>query len=326
VAKANRTWVSLRRRKKTLSNPNKGTATILAVIVTLAVAGTGGYMLGNRTGQNSANLNTQVVATVNNDKISKNDLYDRMAQQSGAQAVKDMIDEKLVNQAAAAAKVEITDKQIDAEINKIKANLGGEEQFQQALQSNGITLPQLRDYQRMRLAATAILSKDIPQDDATLQKYFEENKAQFDKREVHARHILVTDEAQAKSIKEQLDKGGDFAALAKANSTDPGSKDQGGDLGFFGLGKMDPDFEKVAFSLKPNEISAPVKTQFGYHIIQLLESRGTAPDFNAQKADVKDAYMAEQVGQKMQPWLDDLRSKAKITNTLEPKTPAPASK
>jgi foldase protein PrsA len=311
-----------------LPNNNKGTATtILAVLVTLAVAGTGGYMLGNRTGQNSASVSAAVVATVNNDKITKTELYDRMAQQYGAQMVDQMITDRLVNQAATSAGVKVTEQDIDGEITKlIKDRFSGDPaQLDQALQQNGLTMPQLRELQHSQIAATKVLGKDIPTDDATLQKYFTDNTATFDKREVHARHILVASEAEAKAIKDQLDKGGDFAALAKEKSTEPAAKTSGGDLGFFGLGKMDPAFEKVAFAMKPNEISAPVQSQFGWHVIQLLETRGAAPDFATMKNDVKDAYVASQVSQKMQPWLDELRTKAKITNTLAPATPAPAA-
>jgi hypothetical protein len=95
--------------------------------------------------------------------------------------------------------------------------------------------------------------------------------------QVHARHILVATQAEAASIKKQLDAGADFATLAKKDSTDPGSKDQGGDLGWFGKGVMDPAFEQAAFSLKVGQISDPVKSSFGYHIIQVLAKDPNRP-------------------------------------------------
>lgn len=304
-----------------MANTNKGTASIVAVVLTLVVAAPVGFMFGQRSGQKSAAMETAVVAEVNGDKITKTNLYDRMVKESGPDLVKQMINEKIVDQAAAKAGVTVTAKDIDAEIAKIKTRVGGDDAFKQALAQYNLTEDKLRSDITFRKKVTLILAKDIATDDATLKKFFDENQADFDKREVHARHILVATEQEAKDIKAQLDKGADFAQLAKDKSTEPAAKTSGGDLGFFGRGKMDPDFEKAAFSLPLKQVSDPVKTQFGYHIIQVLETKGSAPDFNAMKAEVKDAYVDQQASEKMQQWLDDQTAKAKITNTLETKTP-----
>ncbi len=121
-----------------------------------------------------------------------------------------------------------------------------------------------------------------------IKSYYESNIGEFERQEeVKARHILIKtedkgeDEAKKLSyeILEKLKKGEDFAKLAKEFSEDPGSKDTGGDLGYFGRGQMVPEFEEAAFSLEVGEFSEPVKTQFGYHIIQVLDHRigGTKP-------------------------------------------------
>ena len=103
--------------------------------------------------------------------------------------------------------------------------------------------------------------------------------------EVHARHILVADEAEAKKIIAELKKGGDFAALAKKYSTDPGGA-QGGDLGFFRKEEMVPEFAAAAFAMKPGEISSvPVHTQFGWHVIKLEEHRAAPPPSFEQSHD-----------------------------------------
>lgn len=95
--------------------------------------------------------------------------------------------------------------------------------------------------------------------------------------EVHARHILVEEEAKANELKAELDKGADFAKLAAENSIDPGAAN-GGDLGFFGKGMMVAPFEEAAFALEnAGDISAPVQSQFGWHIIKLEEKRQSAP-------------------------------------------------
>jgi peptidyl-prolyl cis-trans isomerase C len=112
----------------------------------------------------------------------------------------------------------------------------------------------------------------------------DEIKAEYDKQaaampaaeEIHARHILVSSEDDAKAIKAQLDAGADFATLAKEKSTEPGAKDSGGDLGYFTQDKMVKPFADAAFALKVNEISQPIQTQFGWHIIQVLDRRPAA--------------------------------------------------
>lgn len=124
--------------------------------------------------------------------------------------------------------------------------------------------------------------------------------------QVHARHILVKTEAEAKSIRQKLVNGGNFAALAKQYSIDTGTKDKGGDLGWFGKGVMDPAFEKAAFSLKVGEISQPVKSSFGYHIIEVLAKdphHKLSPEQLQQARD-----------QAYQTWLSDQESNGKQVN------------
>ncbi|HWI60340.1 MAG TPA: peptidylprolyl isomerase [Symbiobacteriaceae bacterium] len=302
-----------------MSNANKGAGILAAVLITLVVAAPTGYMLGSRAGQKTAAMDTATVGEVNGAKITKTDLYNRMVTESGAKVMDDIIREKLVNQEAEKQKVSVTPAEIDSEISKIKERLGGEAAFTQALEQNNITMAQLREYQDFRLKATKILKKDITFQDADVKAFFEENKAQFDKREVTARHILVATEEEAKAVKAELDKGADFAKLAKEKSTEPAAKESGGDLGTFGPGKMVPDFDKVVFAMKKGEISQPFKTDFGWHVAQVTDLKGSAPSFDAMKTEVTEMFIDSKVQEKLQPWLTDLQDKAKITNTLAPK-------
>jgi peptidyl-prolyl cis-trans isomerase C len=125
--------------------------------------------------------------------------------------------------------------------------------------------------------------------DDEIETYFKGHEEEFTNPEsVKARHILLTvpeeadekawkeAESKARDIKKKLENGEDFAKLAKEYSDDPGSKDKGGDLGFFTKGRMVPEFESVAFSLKPSELSDPVKTNFGYHIVQVQEKKAAS--------------------------------------------------
>ncbi len=132
-----------------------------------------------------------------------------------------------------------------------------------------------------RALETSLLNKmvrPLASEEAVKARYDEQYAGKPGETEVHARHILVADEATAKKIVVDLKKGGDFAALSKQYSKDPGAAQQGGDLGFFKKTDMVPEFADTAFALKDKEISpVPVKTQFGWHVIQTLEHRTAAP-------------------------------------------------
>jgi peptidyl-prolyl cis-trans isomerase C len=143
-----------------------------------------------------------------------------------------------------------------------------------------------------RALASALLNKVVrPQvtDEAVKARYDQEVAGKIGETEVHARHILVADEATAKKIITELKKGGDFAALSKQYSKDPGAAQQGGDLGYFKKTDMVPEFSAVAFTLKDGEVSpTPVKTQFGWHVIQVIEHRtAQPPSFEQEKEELR---------------------------------------
>ena len=127
--------------------------------------------------------------------------------------------------------------------------------------------------------------------------------------EVRARHILVESKDKARDLYEKLAHGSDFAQLAKEHSKDPGSKDQGGELGFFTRGQMVPQFEEAAFKLKKGEIGEPFQSQFGWHIVRVDDRRQrSAPPFET----VKDRLVADMIHKKAQQIAGDLRGKARI--------------
>lgn len=147
-------------------------------------------------------------------------------------------------------------------------------------------------------------------DDKEVKAFYDENVgSQKPQDEVKARHILVDTKQKAQELSQKIKGGADFAELAKQNSGDPGSKEQGGDLGFFVRGQMVPQFEEAAFSLKPGEVSEPFETQFGWHIVKVDTRRErTVPPYEAIKDRLKGAvihYKAQQI-------VLELRSKAKI--------------
>jgi peptidyl-prolyl cis-trans isomerase C len=160
--------------------------------------------------------------------------------------------------------------------------------------------------------------------DEAMKKVYEEASKQITgEQEVHARHILVETEDEAKAVAEELKKGADFAELAKKKSKDPGASD-GGDLGFFTKEQMVPEFSAVAFTLEPGKISDPVKSQFGWHIIKVEEKRARkAPDFEQVRAQIE-TYVTRKAQAE---YVAKLREAAKVERMDKPaeaaKTDAP---
>jgi len=165
-------------------------------------------------------------------------------------------------------------------------------------------------YHRRRALRDAFFDKNVrgAVDDAEAKKVFEENISKVKpEQEISARHILVDTEDEAKEVKAQLEGGSDFAKLAAEKSKDKNA--EGGSLGFFSRGQMLKPFEDAAFALDVGKLSEPVKTSFGWHIIEIQEKRNQElPSFD----DVKDPIISQLVVRKAQSVVGDLRSKAKI--------------
>lgn len=167
-------------------------------------------------------------------------------------------------------------------------------------------------YVRRRLLREQYFEKQLKGaiSEADAKKIYDQRVAQLkSENEVAARHILVDNEEKAKEILAKIKAGGDFAALAKENSTDTGSKEQGGFLGYFGRGQMVPEFEKAAFTMIKGQVSEPVKTNFGWHIIKLEDRRRKPPpSFN----EVKETILNSLAVLKAQEVVGALRKKADV--------------
>src|SRR5882757_1486088 len=155
--------------------------------------------------------------------------------------------------------------------------------------------------------------------DENMKKVYEDAAKQITgEQEVHARHILVETEDQAKKVAEELKKGGDFAEIAKKESKDPGAAD-GGDLGFFTKDQMVPEFSAAAFALEPGKVSDPVKTQYGWHIIKVEEKRTRkAPDFEQVKPQIE-TYVVRKA---QADYVAKLRTAAKVERLDKPEDAA----
>ncbi len=159
--------------------------------------------------------------------------------------------------------------------------------------------------------ATAALEAEAERrsSDAAVKDFYDQHGDLFRQDQVRARHILVADEQTARQLLVKLTAGADFAATAATASQDPGSAPEGGDLGWFERGKMVPEFEEAAFGAKPGAVVGPVKSQFGWHLIEVTGKRDSVP-----LDDVKDGIRAKLREDASAAWMQELRAKAKVVN------------
>jgi len=235
-----------------------------------------------------------------------------------------MIQEKILMQKATEKGVKVTEKDIKDRLNQIKAQYKTED-LKKKLKAAGITLEDVKDNIKKNLIVKKLgaeLTKDIKVTDQELKDYFNKNKEKFvQPAKVKASHILVDTKKKAEKIKTKLENGADFAKLAKENSTGP-SKNKGGNLGYFSKGQMVPAFEKVAFNLKVGEISDPVKTKYGYHIIKVTDKKeGKKLKFAEVKSMIKDSFASRKKQKVLQDYLKKAYNESDIKELIEIKVP-----
>ncbi|MFN8671693.1 MAG: peptidylprolyl isomerase [Candidatus Sericytochromatia bacterium] len=239
--------------------------------------------------------------------------------------MQDIILTKIIMAQAVEKKIEFTDQQIEDEIKMVKVNTfkNNEEAFQKAMKKNNFTLPKLREIIRERNTIKLVIDKLIDENVKVTEKdlldfYNSKKDSEFTtKEQVEAAHILVKDEALAKQIIDELNKGGDFDALAKKHSVDPGSKESGGKLGYFAKGDMVKEFADASWELQVGDItSKPVKTQFGFHIIK---KTGLRPASVMPFSDVKEKISGELKNMKQTEFFQKWREKMLKETEVKPK-------
>jgi foldase protein PrsA len=263
----------------------------LAIIALVVFAGV--KLLGSKAMNTSAN----VAAIVNGEPINCSyiqELYDSVPSTLKSTVSMDgllnqTIAETVVRQEIARRNITLKPGYLDSMLNNVKAQFPDEEQFNATLVSQGLTYENLVSQLELKLSFNKMLAEDLPEmrvNRSEIQTFFDENKDRLGTPEqVRASHILVNSSELADQIVNMLKSGADFASLAKKYSIDNGSAVNGGDLGFFGKGVMVPEFENASFNLSVGEISAPVQTDFGYHIIKVTDKKPA-------KAAILDADMS----------------------------------
>ncbi|MEA3494162.1 MAG: peptidylprolyl isomerase [Candidatus Margulisiibacteriota bacterium] len=218
-----------------------------------------------------------------------------------SQALQQTIDFTILLQEAK-KRVRISGKELDMAVNNVmaKGKFSSRKDLERSLKSLGMSMRKFREMLKNELLVAKLMRK--MQEEITVSP--------DDLREVKARHILASTEADANEMIVKLKRGEKFYKLARKYSIDPGSKDKGGDLGYFTTGMMVGPFEKAAFTLKIGEVSDVVKSPFGYHVIEVTDTR--LRKFKGGQKDIEKAALAEKRTKEYQKWFSKVRSKIKV--------------
>jgi peptidyl-prolyl cis-trans isomerase C len=287
----------------------------------------------------------EVVARVNGEAISKTD-FEKALKNIEANAggpvppdqrdriyrgvLDQMIGFRLLIQESKSRKTAVDNAELDKRVAQIRSRFPSEEAFKQALDQQNVTIDELRtDALNDMLVGTMLQAEVAPKVSVTPEQvndFYQKNPAQFQQPErVRASHILIgfpqnaddaaksAARAKAAEILKEVKAGKDFAALAKQHSTDPGSGANGGDLGYFQQGQMVPPFEQAAFALKPGETSELVESQFGVHIIRMVERQpGRTVPIDEVRPKIEEYLQGQGRQQQTQAFVDSLKAKGKI--------------
>ena len=319
---------------------------LLALIsLVLVVAGCGGT--------STATLSSNDAAVVGSEQVTKDQfqsLMDRAKtsyvaqkrpfpkpgsteyEQLKGQAVTFLIQRAEFAQEAGAMGIKITDDKVNKRIEQLKKQFygGSEQRYEKTLKQQGLTADQAKEEVRAQLISEELFKKvtgDVKVSKGEVKAYYNSHKSQYGQPQTRdVRHILVTKKALADSIYAQLKGGANFAKLAKKYSKDPGSASNGGKL-TISKGQTVPAFDKTAFSLKKGQLSAPIHTQYGYHIIQPLSA--VKPPKTTALKDVKESIRQQltqtKKNEKMRTWVNDVTKEYKSKIKYAPGYAPPAS-
>ena len=236
-------------------------------------------------------------------------------------ALRDSIVRSLVERAefeleAEEMDIEVTDEEVDKRLDERRKETGLEDdaKYRKELAKQGLTDEQVREEIRARLISEKLyeaVTSTVKVTEADIKAYYDKNKAQFERPESReVRHILVKKQALADDIRAQLESGADFAKLAKQYSQDTSSADKGGKYTAV-KGQSVEEFDKFVFDAETGDLSQPVKTQFGYHVIEVLSDikpKAVTPLAEVEQS-IRDTLLREKQNEAMRKWVNDLDEK-----------------
>ncbi|MBN2407256.1 MAG: peptidylprolyl isomerase [Elusimicrobia bacterium] len=244
-----------------------------------------------------------------------------------------MIDEKLLLQKAEKDGIHVTNAEIDQGIDEIRGRFASEVEFQNEISKQGLTGEGFRENVEKQLKVIKLINQNVkakiePPTEDEVRKYYDENEAEMmSPEQIRAKHILVrtSEETSQEEAKKKIDKIYEevkkdpekFSSFAEKYSEGP-SASLGGDLGYFARGDMVKEFEDVAFGMEVGELSKPVKTRFGYHIIKLVGKKSSEKRTYAEVKDrLRNLLYQMQMEKAYEEFLRNLRDEAKISKTLD---------
>ncbi|MDR7481678.1 MAG: peptidylprolyl isomerase [Armatimonadota bacterium] len=251
--------------------------------------------------------------------------FEKQREQITKIIIDQMVAQRLIMQEARKRHLTATDQDVEAQLVEIVKRFPGKTEFEQALQRNDLTLAGLRELLRIQLTqrrvAEAVVRVTVTDDE--VRRQFDGNRRLYDRpAQIRVSHILVRiadkgqeaiAQAKVKVVQARLADGGKFEDLARQYSEDPGSAAQGGDLGYVSKGTLVREFEEAAWALKPGQISGPVRTQYGLHIIKVADVKpAQAADFARVREQIRQELLASKREKAFESWLADVRKGAAV--------------
>lgn len=233
-----------------------------------------------------------------------------------------LVQNELIAQKAKDLGVTVSDKELQDRVKQIVQSVGGQKKLDAMLKKQNVTMQQLQDQVKAQMLMDKVKQKvyaGIKVSDAKVKAYFDNpaNKAQFQQPESRdIRHVLVKTKAEAEKVRALLEANNtdaNWKKVAAKYSTDPGSKDSGGALGAVQKGRTVPAFEKAAWALPVGQISQPVKTQFGWHVLETTKiNAATTQTFDQAKSRISQMLLFQEQATAWQKWLDQAKKDAGI--------------
>jgi parvulin-like peptidyl-prolyl isomerase len=239
-----------------------------------------------------------------------------------ASLVNYLVQNELIAQKAEELDVTVSDKDLAERVTQVEESVGGEKKLTKLLKDYAMTMEQLEDQLRASMLSDSVKQKvyeDVKISDEKIQEYYDDpaNEAQFKQPETRdARHVLVKTEAQAEEVQALLEADSsdkNWEKVAKEYSEDPGSKDSGGALGAVSKGQMVPEFEKATWKLDVDEVSVPVKSQFGWHVIQVTKvTPAKTQTFDEAKETIRQMLLYQEQATAWTDWLEQATEEADV--------------